>query len=56
MISNMLVRKGYLTLAHLMNGEPKAYENAKLFKEKVKRLHDKWIQKREFNVGDHVLL
>ena len=33
-----------------------AYENAKLFKEKVKRLHDKRIQKREFNVGDYVLL
>ena len=33
-----------------------AYENAKLFKEKVKRRHDKRIQKREFNVGDYVLL
>ena len=30
--------------------------NAKLFKEKVKRWHDKRIQKREFNVGDYVLL
>jgi hypothetical protein len=27
-----------------------------LFKEKVKRWHDKRIQKREFNVGDYVLL
>ena len=27
-----------------------------MFKEKVKRWHDKRIQKREFNVGDHVLL
>ena len=33
-----------------------AYENAKLFKEKVKRWHDKRIRKREFNVGDYVLL
>ena len=33
-----------------------AYENAKLFKEKVKRWHDKSIQKREFNVRDYVLL
>ena len=33
-----------------------AYENAKPFKEKVKRWHDKRIQKREFNVGDYVLL
>ena len=32
------------------------YENAKLFKEKVKRWHDKRIQKHEFNVGDYVLL
>ena len=32
------------------------YENAKLFKEKVKRWHDKRIQKRDFNVGDYVLL
>ena len=34
----------------------RAYENAKLFKEKVKRWHDKRIQKHEFNVGDYVLL
>ena len=33
-----------------------AYENAKLFKEKVKRWHDKRIQKREFNVVDYVFL
>ena len=33
-----------------------AYKNAKLFKEKFKRWHDKRIQKREFNVGDHVFL
>ena len=33
-----------------------AYENAKLFKEKVKRWHDKRIQKQEFNIGDKVLL
>src|SRR6187399_2186446 len=33
-----------------------AYENAKLFKEKVKIWHDKRIQKCEFNVGDYVLL
>ena len=38
-----------------MNGT-QAYENAKLFKEKVKRWHDKRIQKREFKVGEYVLL
>ena len=33
-----------------------AYENAKLFKEKVKRWHHKRIQKLEFKVGEYVLL
>ena len=33
-----------------------AYENAKLFKEKVKRWHDKRIQKREFKFGEYFLL
>ena len=36
--------------------ENEAYENAKLFIEKVKRWHDKKIIKREFNIGDKVLL
>ena len=35
-----------------MNG----YENAKLFKEKVKRWQDKRIQKCEFKFGEYVLL
>src|SRR3954471_19459735 len=33
-----------------------AYESAKLFKEKVKKWHDRRILKHEFNVGDKVLL
>uniref|UniRef100_A0A8I6XPN9 Reverse transcriptase domain-containing protein n=1 Tax=Hordeum vulgare subsp. vulgare TaxID=112509 RepID=A0A8I6XPN9_HORVV len=33
-----------------------SYENANLFKEKFKRWHDKRIQKREFKVGEYVLL
>ena len=33
-----------------------AYENVKLFKENVKRWHDKIIQKCEFKVGEYVLL
>ena len=36
--------------------ENPTYENAKLYKEKVKRWHDKIIQKREFKVGEYVLL
>ena len=53
MISNLPVRRGYSSLDEWRT---QAYENAKLFKEKVKRWHDKRIQKREFNVGDYVLL
>jgi len=33
-----------------------AYENARIYKEKTKSLHDRMITKKEFNVGDKVLL
>ncbi|XP_025640450.1 uncharacterized protein [Arachis hypogaea] len=33
-----------------------AYENSKLYKEKVKAVHDKNIKRREFKAGDLVLL
>ena len=33
-----------------------AYENAKLYKERTKRWHDKHLIKRDFIVGDKVLL
>ncbi|XP_012827660.1 PREDICTED: uncharacterized protein LOC105948946 [Erythranthe guttata] len=33
-----------------------AYENAKIYKEKTKKWHDKRITKREFRAGDQVLL
>ena len=33
-----------------------AYENAKLYKERTKRWHDKHLIKRDFMVGDKVLL
>jgi hypothetical protein len=33
-----------------------AYENAIIYKEKTKSLHDQMITKKEFNVGDKVLL
>ena len=38
-----------------MNGEPKPMKMPSCLK-KVKRWHEKRIQKREFNVGDYVLL
>ena len=33
-----------------------AYENARIYKERTKRWHDKSISKKEFSVGDIVLL
>ena len=33
-----------------------AYENARIYKEKIKSLHDQMITRKEFNVGDKVLL
>jgi hypothetical protein len=33
-----------------------AYHNAKIYKERTKRWHDKRIIKKEFNPGDHALL
>ena len=48
--------KRLFDISSLDEWRTQAYENAKLFKGKVKRLHDKRIQKREFNVGDYVLL
>ena len=34
----------------------KAYHNSKIYKERVKRWHDKRIKKKEFTPGDKVLL
>ena len=48
--------KRLFDISSLDEWRTQAYENAKLFKEKVKRWHDKRIQKCEFNVGDYVLL
>ena len=48
--------KRLFDISSLNEWRTQAYENAKLFKEKIKIWHDKRIQKREFNVGDYVLL
>ena len=48
--------KRLFDISSLDEWRTQAYENAKLFKEKVKRWHDKRIQKREFKIGDYVLL
>ena len=48
--------KRLFDLSSLDEWRSEAYENARLFKEKVKRWHDKQILKREFHVGEKVLL
>src|SRR3954465_13153731 len=48
--------KRLFDISSLDEWRTQAYENAKLFKEKVNGWHDKRIQKCEFNVGDCVLL
>ena len=49
-------KKRLLDLSSLDEWRNEAYENAKLFKEKVKKWHDRRILKREFHVGEKVLL
>ena len=48
--------KRLFDISSLGEWRTQAYENARLFKEKVKRWHVKRIQKREFKVGEYVLL
>ena len=48
--------KRLLDLSSLDEWRNEAYKNAKLFKEKVKKWHDRRILKREFHVGEKVLL
>ena len=56
MISNLLGKRGYFDISSLDEWRTQDYENAKLFKEKVKRWHDKRIQKHEIRVGEYLLL
>jgi hypothetical protein len=49
-------KKRLLDLSSLDEWRNEAYENVRLFKEKVKQWHDKRILKREFHVGEKVLL
>ncbi|XP_031279269.1 uncharacterized protein LOC116137721 [Pistacia vera] len=45
-----------LTLNELDEFRLDAYENARIYKEKTKRWHDKHIWKKDFEVGQKVLL
>jgi hypothetical protein len=49
-------KKRLLDLSSLDEWRSEAYENARLFIEKVKQWHDRRILKREFHVGEKVLL
>ncbi|XP_074291380.1 uncharacterized protein LOC141618171 [Silene latifolia] len=48
--------KRLLQLNELDEFHLQAYESSRLYKEKTKRLHDKKILKKEFRIGDKVLL
>ena len=45
-----------MQISELEEWREKAYHSAKLYKERIKRWHDKRIKKKEFNFGDKVLL
>ena len=49
-------KKRLLDLSSLDEWRSEAYENAKLFKQKIKKWHGRRILKREFHVGEKVLL
>jgi dTDP-4-amino-4,6-dideoxygalactose transaminase len=44
-----------LQLQELEEIQNDAYENARIYKEKTKSLHDRMITRKEFHVGDKVL-
>src|SRR4051812_43651836 len=48
--------KCLMNLTSLDEWRSETYESAKMFKEKVKKWHDRRILKLQFNVGDKVLL
>jgi hypothetical protein len=48
--------KRKIQLSKLDAWHEKAYHNAKIYKERTKRWHDKRIKKKDFTLGDKVLL
>jgi hypothetical protein len=48
--------KRKMQLSELDEWREKPYHNAKIYKERIKRWHDKRIKKKEFTPGDKVLL
>ena len=49
-------KKRKMQLSELEEWQEKAYHNAKLYKERTKRWHDKRLKKKELKPGDKVLL
>ena len=49
-------KKRKMQLSELEEWREKAYHNAKLYKERTKRWHDKRFKNKEFKPGDKVLL
>jgi hypothetical protein len=49
-------RKRKMQLSKFDEWREKAYHNAKMYKERTKRWHDKRIKKKNFTSGDKVLL
>ena len=56
MDSTLASEKRLLQLSELDEFRNKAYENACIYKERTKSLHDKHITKKEFETGQQVLL
>ena len=56
MDSKVAGEKRMLQLSELDEFHNEAYENARIYKEKTKALHDKHIIRKEFEVGQRVLL
>jgi hypothetical protein len=48
--------KRRMQLSELDEWREKSYHNAKIYKERTKRWHDKRIKKKSFTLGDKVLL
>ena len=49
-------KKRKMQLSELEEWREKTYHNAKLYKERTKRWHDKRLKKKEFKLGDKVFL
>ena len=54
--SKVAEEKMMLQLSELDEFHNEAYENARIYKEKTKALHDKHIMRKEFEAGQKVLL